>query len=256
VLVALALACRRDPIPPPTLEIAEPAVVPNGAENITCRVGPKQMTRALDDAGLHLRFATARGNTVSMFGRDVVAGDPADVTLENALARFAEGHAGAEWIDAVAKVASPDGQSATVKVSFHIDRVMTKRLDTARGAAILFPGETATPSANKVAWVHPAKDAPYVLGEGRWRDIDVVALETSTNVIGKACGSVPNGWNQSAILSGHDKSHVELFDRRAGKRIDETTIEGADVCANETDAAKWRTNDDAVRAWALSKLSR
>lgn len=230
--------------------------MPSGAEKITCRVGPKQMTLPLDDAGLHLRFVTARGNTVSMLGRDVVMGDPADVTLDGAVARFADGRAGAEWIDALAKVASPDGQSATVKVSFHIDSAMMKRLDRARATGVLFPGETAAPSANKIAWVRPAKDAPYVLGEGRWRDIDVVVFETATNVTGKECGSVPNGWNQTAILSGHDKSHVEVFDRRTGKRTDETTIEGADVCANEVDAAKWRSNDAAIRAWVASKLSR
>jgi hypothetical protein len=255
VLVAFVLGCHRDVPPPPTLELAE-LVVPNGAEKITCRVGPKQMTLPLDDAGLHLRFVTARGNTVSMFGRDVVTGDPADVTLEDAVARFADGRAGAEWIDALAKVASPDGQSATVKVSFHIDAAMMKRLDLVRGAAVLFPGEAAAPSTNKVAWVRPAKDTPYVLGEGRWRDIDLVVFETATNITGKECGSVPNGWNQTTILAGHDKSHVEVFDRRTGKRTDETTIEGADVCANEVDAAKWRSNDAAIRAWVASKLSR
>jgi hypothetical protein len=248
----LAVGCHREPPAPPTLDLADPAAVPSGAERITCRVGPKQTTLALDDAGLHLRFATARGNTVSMLGRDVVAGDPADVTLEGALAAFADARAGAEWTDVVAKVGSPDGQSASVKVSMHTERAMTKRLDAVRDGAVLFPGETATPSANKVAWVHPAAGAPWVLGEGRWRDVDLVALETSTHVIGKSCGSVPNGWNQSTVLASHDKSHVELFDRRTGKRADETTIEGADTC--DRDAAV--SNDAAIRAWVASKLGR
>jgi hypothetical protein len=251
VLFAL-VACRRDPAPPPTLEIAAPAVVPAGAESITCRVGPKQAMVALDDAGLHLRFVTARGNTISMFGQSIVAGDPADSTLADAVARFADERAGAEWIDVIAKVASPDGQSANVKVSLHIDRMMTKRLDAARSAALLFPGEAASPSANKIAWVHSTTAAPYVLGEGRWRDIDVVVFDSEDSVNLHACGTTPGDFGDITVLRGQTRNHVEVYDRRAGRRVDQTTIDSPDSCGQD---ARF-SNEPAVRAWIVSKLAK
>jgi hypothetical protein len=255
VIIGLLAGCHREPAPPPALEIAAPAAPPAGAESITCRVGPKQVVLALDDAGLHLRFVTARGNTVAMFGQSVVAGDPADTTLADAIAHVADERAGAEWMDVLAKVTSPAGQSAIVKVSLHVDRAMAKRLDAAAGAPVLFHGETPT-SAKKVAWVHPEEGSPYVMGAGRWRDVDVVAIEHVTHQMGKTCGTDPEANGFVTIVSGHEISHVELYDRRAGKRIDETTIDGPQLCPNERDAAMGFSNDAAVRAWVGSKLAR
>lgn len=254
VLVMLAASCRRETPVPPALDIAEPAPLPS-AEKITCRVGPKQTMLPLDDEGLHVRFVTGEKNVVAMFGRDVATGEHPDATLPDAIGRFADGRAGEPWIDVEAKVTSPDGQHATAKLSLHVDAAMNARLDAARGKPMLFSGETQAASANKVAWVHPSGGAPYVIGDGRWRDIDLVAFETATHVVGKVCGSVPNGWNQTTRLASHDKSHVEVFDRRTGKRTDDTTIEGEDTCASERDGAS-ASNDAAIRAWVASKLSR
>jgi len=255
VLVAFSAAfgCHREPPPPPTLAIAEPAPVP-GAEKIACRIGPKQTMLPLDDAGLHLRFDTARGNKVSMLGRDVVA-DQADVTLPDAITRIADDRAGTEWSDFEATVASPDGQNAKVKVSLHVIRPMTARLDAARGKPMLFPGEMPSPSANKLAWVHRDGVTPYVIGEGRWRDIDLIAFDTTSGILGsKTCDSVPNGWNETGVLSTHMSSHIELYDRRTGKLVDETTINGPDHCPTEHDPRF--SFADSVRAWIASKLAR
>jgi len=236
-------------VPPPTLEIAAPAAATSG-EPITCRIGPKQTMLALDDAGLHARFVTARGNTVTMFGQDVVVADPADTTLASAVAGFAEGRAGQDWIDVVASVSSPDGQKATVKVSLHVDHAMNKRLDDAQGKAMLFPSEAPTANAHKVAWVRPQGEnvTPYVLGDGKWRDIDLVAFESITEKL-HDCGSMPGDWGPIGLLHTQKISHIELYDRRTGMRVDETTITGSPECDSGV------SNDAPLRAWVSSKLA-
>ncbi len=205
-------------MPPPTLEIAAPAAAPSGAEPITCRIGPKQATLALDDAGLHARLVTARGNTVTMFGQDVVVADPADTTLASAVAGFAEGRAGQDW----------------------------KRLDDAHGKAMLFPSEAPMANANKLAWVRGRGEnvTPYVLGDGKWRDIDLVAFESITEKL-HDCGSMPGDWGPIGLLHTQRISHVELYDRRTGTRVDETTITGSPECDSGV------SNDAPLRAWVF-----
>ena len=256
-LVLLAFAavfgCHREPPPPPTLDLAEPAAIP-GAEKVTCRIGPKQTILPLDDAGLHVHPITSQGNKVSFLGSDLVQ-NGGDVVFPEAVARIADARAGLAWSDFDAKATSADGQSTLVKVSMHVDGVMNARIEAGRGKPMLFPGETSSPSANKIAWVHPDGEAPYVIGEGRWRDIDLVAFDKTDSVLGnKACGSTPNGWNETTLLASHTVSHVELYERRTGKRIDETTIESPDRCPNDHDTPPFRSAG-MIRAWVASKLA-
>ncbi len=255
---AIMLACRKDPLPAPTVKIKEPA---NAAGDVVfVKQERDERSLRLDDAGLHLRFETTAGNRVSFLGTEVTAGVD-DVTVPDALARFADARALEEWIDFDNKVVTPDGRTATEKIRLRIDRAMSKRIEAVRTAPVRFPGETLAASTNKLAYVRPALESlpAYVIGDGRWRDIDLVAFESSTTGQQKYCGvqqAKLGAFADVPVLRTQTNSHVELYDRRAGKRVDEATITGAPpTCPGEGGGDAGISNEPGVRAWIASKLA-
>lgn len=260
-LVCVVLfACHKEPGPPPELEISAPAH--QGGETLACLRNGKTALLGIDDAGLHVRLETAPGNRVALFGHEVVAVAGEDATFPDALARFADARAGQEWLDVEAKVSSPDGRAATEKISLRIDHALTKRLEGARTAAVRFSGETLTASAKKLAYVRLAEEsrAPIFIGQGRWRDVDLVAFESATSTGGKDCGTVeapPGSFvAEVPVIASGTTSHVELYDRRAGTRIAESTFVTPGQCKREREAGDPSApNEAAIRAWVASSLS-
>jgi hypothetical protein len=259
---SLLAGCRKDAPPaPPSLTIEPPS---SGAgETVTCRQKGKSVSLVLDDAGLHLRLETARGNRVTLLGREVTVDTTEDASFPDALARFADAHALDKWLDVDVKVSTPDGRDATDKVQIRIDRVMAKRVEGARTAGVRFPGETLAASANKLAYVRLSTESrpPFLIGDGRLRDIDLVAFESVTHGGGKNCGvkraAVGSFGGDTPIVSQRTTSRVELYDRRAGKRVDEASFTDTGACPDEGDAADDRLapNEVAIRAWVASKLA-
>lgn len=302
VLLALVLAtpaaCKKDPGPDyvPTLKIW-PHSTANG-ETVSCRGGfcgesaldggkgvGGDVSLVLNDAGLNARLETSTGDTVTLLGDSVTLGPTQDATFPNALARFADAHALDDWLAVDVKVSTPRGTSVTKKVELEIGSLMEQRIEKAKAGPARFPGETLAESAGKVAYVARLATGgtqPSLVGDGRWRDIDLVAFEDVKWSPGKTCktaggielgtgtkGGVGRGGLGGLGGLGHAgtittqalHSEVTLFDRRAGKLVDKTSFDSVGECptyAADAGLAGFSpsspSNVGAIKAWVQSKL--
>jgi hypothetical protein len=302
LVVVGAPGCKRlGPDYVPTLKIW-PHSTANG-DTVRCRGGfctdalpdggfpPNDaVSLVLNDAGLNARLETSTGDIVTLLGESVTLGPTTqDATFPHALGGLADAHALDEWLTTEVKVSTPRGTVVAKKVELQLGWTMRQRIEKAKTGPVTFPGETLTASAGKLAYVRPASggEQPYLVGDGRWRDIDLVVFETTKGGYGagKVC---PGEFHYLGVGSGGSDSgrgrglggvglgggtpipmHVDtlhsdvtVYDRRSGKVVDTKAFDAEGECpSHDFDAGGLFAfapsaphNGKAITEWLRTKV--